>query len=87
MSLVDRSDPDIVYARVPPEAARTREDRREVVVRNRGLTVLIGRDIGDVWNELWSLAIIIMSVAAAGVVAALAGGWFLAGRALAPCNG
>lgn len=83
-SLVDRSDPDIVHARVPAEAARTRGNSREVVVRSRGLTVLIGRDISDVWNELWSLSIIMMSVAVAGVAAALAGGWFLAGRALAP---
>jgi heavy metal sensor kinase len=55
-----------------------------MVVATRDLTVLVGRDIGDVWAEIWALAGTIAMVAAAGVAASLAGAWFLAGRALAP---
>jgi heavy metal sensor kinase len=54
------------------------------VVAQRGLTVLAGRDISEVWSELWALAGTIAMVAVAGVAASLAGAWFLAGRALAP---
>ena len=55
-----------------------------MVISSRGLTVLVGRDIGDVRSELWSLAGTIAMVALAGVAASLGGAWFLAGRALAP---
>jgi two-component system, OmpR family, sensor kinase len=83
-SLVDRSDPDIAPVKAPDAAVRTRGYRREVVVRSRGLTILTGRDIGDVWRELWSLAITMTIVAFVGGTAALGGAWLLAGRALAP---
>ena len=55
-----------------------------MVISRRGLTVLVGRDISDVWAELWGLAGTIAMVALGGVAASLAGAWFLAGRALAP---
>jgi two-component system, OmpR family, sensor kinase len=83
-SLVDRSDPDIAPMKAPDAAGRTRGHRREVVVRSRDLTILTGRDIGDVWRELWSLAITMTIVAFVGGTAALGGAWLLAGRALAP---
>jgi heavy metal sensor kinase len=82
--LIDRSNPDVSAARPPELGARTRGDWRETVVSTRGLTVLVGRDIGDVWAEIWSLAGTIALAAAAGVAASLAGAWFVAGRALAP---
>ena len=82
--LIDRSDPDLVAPGAPAPGARTRANRREMVVTSRGLTVLIGRDIGEVWAEIWALAGTMAMVATAGAAASLAGAWFLAGRALAP---
>jgi two-component system, OmpR family, sensor kinase len=82
--LIDRTDPDFTASGAPEPRARTRGSHREVVVSSRGFTVLIGRDIGDVRGELWSLAGTIAMVALAGVAASLGGAWFLAGRALAP---
>ena len=83
-SLVDRSDPDLTGLVAPPEGARTLGNRREVITRAGPLTVLTGRDISDIWQELWSLALTMLVVALAGVALATAGAWFLAGRALAP---
>ena len=82
--LIDRSDPDFSAAGPPGPGPRARDSNREMVVSSRGLTVLVGRDIGDVRRELWSLAGTIAMVALAGVAASLGGAWFLAGRALAP---
>jgi two-component system, OmpR family, sensor kinase len=82
--LVDRSDPDVPVPASLDPGGRTRGRARELIVSSRGLTILIGRDIGDVWREVWSLAGTIAMVALVGVAASLAGAWFLAGRALAP---
>jgi heavy metal sensor kinase len=82
--LIDRSDPDVAAPGAPAPGARTRGHWREAVVATRGLTVLVGRDIGEVGREIWALAGTIAMVAIAGVAASLAGAWFLAGRALAP---
>jgi signal transduction histidine kinase len=82
--LIDRSDPDVVAPGPPRPGARTGAKAREIVVARRGLTVLVGQDISDVWAELWGLAGTIAMVALGGVAASLAGAWFLAGRALAP---
>jgi heavy metal sensor kinase len=82
--LIDRSDPDVVASGPPRPGARTGATAREIVISRRGLTVLVGRDISDVWAELWGLAGTIVMVALGGVAASLAGAWFLAGRALAP---
>ena len=82
--LIDRSDPDVVAPGPPRPGARTGAKTREIVVARRGLTVLVGQDISDVWAELWGLAGTIAMVALGGVAASLAGAWFLAGRALAP---
>jgi heavy metal sensor kinase len=83
-NLVDRSDPDISGLVAPPEGARTLGNRREVIVRSGQLTILTGRDISDIWEELWSLAMTMMLVALVGIAVATGGAWFLAGRALAP---
>ena len=82
--LIDRSDPDITATAQPEPGPRAQDNNREMVVSSRGLTVLVGRDIGDVRRELWSLASTIAMVALAGMAASLGGAWFLAGRALAP---
>ncbi len=82
--LIDRSEPDLAVIGPPRPGARTSGQGREMVIARRGLTVLVGRNISDVWAELWGLAGTIAIVALAGVAASLAGAWFLAGRALAP---
>ncbi len=83
-SIVDRSDPDIAPGGPPRRGASTRASNREVVIHSGGLTVLAGRDVSDVWQELWSLAATVMTVALVGIAAALAVAWSLAGRALSP---
>jgi two-component system OmpR family sensor kinase len=82
-TLVDRSDPDVPVAQ-PPPGTRTRGSRRESIVRSRGLTILVGRDIADVRRELWTLAGTMALAAIAGMAVSLAGAWLLAGNALAP---
>ena len=79
--LVDQSDPEIRVER----AGHTAPGRREASLQGRaGATVLVGREIGDLRGEQWAL---ILNVALAGVgtlAIAILGGWFVAGRALAP---
>lgn len=79
--LVDRSDSDLPLAR-PGNTAR---GRREVVLQAAsGTIVLVGRDIADLRRAQWGL---FLNVALAGVATlgvAIFGGWFVAGRALAP---
>jgi two-component system, OmpR family, sensor kinase len=83
--LIDRSDPDVAGAELPPPGPRTAGTNREAVISaSGGLTVLVGQDISDVWGELWSLAATMAGVALIGAAVSLGGAWFLAGRALAP---
>jgi heavy metal sensor kinase len=83
-ALVDRSDPDLAAARPAGQGAATRGNRREVVVQGGTLTILTGRDVSDVWQELWSLAATMLTVALVGIAAAVLVASSLAGRALAP---
>jgi signal transduction histidine kinase len=83
--LIDRSDPDLHVERPEPGISRTRDGRREVVVRaNAGATVLVGRDLADIRRELWSLAGRLAGVGLAALALSLAGGWWLTDRMLAP---
>jgi two-component system, OmpR family, sensor kinase len=83
-ALVDRSDPDIASSRAPARGTWTRGRYREVVIHAQGLTVLTGRNISDVWREIWALAGTMTVVGLVGMAAALAGAWLVIGRALAP---
>jgi signal transduction histidine kinase len=49
-----------------------------------GATVLVGRDIGDFRRAQVSLAITVTLAGAATLAFSILGGWFVAGRALAP---
>jgi signal transduction histidine kinase len=79
--LVDQSDPDLQVGR----PGNTAEGRREQTFQAAGgATVLVGRDIGDLRRAAWGL---FLNVALAGIATlgvAILGGWFVAGRALAP---
>ena len=79
--IVDRSDPDLQVGR----PGNTAEARRELTLQAAGgASVLVGRDITELRRAERRL---LLSVALAGVttlVVAIFGGWFVAGRALAP---
>lgn len=84
-TLIDRSDTGVEPAFPGTPQVRTAADRREVIIRGDGGTlVLVGQPLAGARSDLWGE---IVAFAAAGGVAlllALAGGWFLVGRALAP---
>ncbi|RPI54496.1 MAG: sensor histidine kinase [Acidobacteria bacterium] len=79
--LVDRSDPEL-HVGLPGNAA---EGRRELSVQAAGgATVLVGRDITDLEGEQWALLWDVVLAGVATLAVAIFGGWFVAGRALAP---
>jgi heavy metal sensor kinase len=79
--LVDQSDPDLQVGRPGNTAA----GRREVVLQvASGATVLVGRDISDLRRGQWSLFLNVALAGIATLFVAIFGGWFVAGRALAP---
>lgn len=79
--LVDRSDPDLPVTR-PGNAA---PGRREVMLQTAsGAIVLVGRDIADLRRAQWGLFLNVALAGAATLGIAIFGGWFVAGRALAP---
>ena len=83
--LVDRSDDG--GSAGPPSAygARTFSGRREVSVpSDAGATIVVGRDLSSYRSAAWSLAVSIALAGLAALGVAAGGGWFLAGRALAP---
>jgi heavy metal sensor kinase len=79
--LVDRSDPEL-HVGLPGNAAK---GRRELSVPAAGgATVLVGRDITDLEREQWALLWDVLLAGIATLAVAIFGGWFVAGRALAP---
>jgi heavy metal sensor kinase len=79
--LVDQSDPDLRVDR-PGNAA---PGRREVTVEAAsGATVLVGRNIADLRSAEWGLFLNVLLAGIATLAIAIFGGWFVAGRALAP---
>ena len=79
--LIDHSDPNLRAGRWGTVAPGRREVVREAAA---GATVLVGRDIADLRREQWTLVLIVLIAGCATLVLAIAGGWFVAGRALAP---
>jgi heavy metal sensor kinase len=79
--LVDQSDPQL-QVRAPGQTA---PGRRELLTNARaGATVLVGLDITDLVDEQQSLLVNVTMAGLATLVLAVFGGWFVAGRALAP---
>jgi heavy metal sensor kinase len=79
--VVDRSDPDL-QVEGPGNTAEGRRERTRQAAG--GATILVGRDISELRRAEWRL---FLSVALAGIatlIVAIFGGWFVAGRALAP---
>jgi signal transduction histidine kinase len=85
--LIDRSDDDLVIPIPPTAGIRSRDGRRELTVQApSGAMILVGRTLADLRRELWSLAALLLAAGTAVLALSTAGGWFLAGRALAPIN-
>jgi two-component system, OmpR family, sensor kinase len=58
---------------------------REVSVpAGAGATVVVGREIGDLRGAQWSLVLDVVMAGVATLALSIFGGWFVAGRALAP---
>jgi heavy metal sensor kinase len=84
-SLIDRSDPFIDAAFPGDGTARTRDERREVIVRGEsGTVVLVGQSIAGVYANVWAATTALALGGAVAVLLAFFGGWLLLGRALAP---
>jgi heavy metal sensor kinase len=79
--LVDQSDPDLQVERSGGIAARRRE---KILSTASGATILVGRDISDLHRAEWGLFLNVALAGAATLAIAIFGGWFVAGRALAP---
>ena len=78
--LVDQSDPDLQVVR-----GSTAEGRREKTFQAAGgATVLVGRDVADLRRAGWGLFLNVALAGVATLAVAIFGGWFVAGRALAP---
>ena len=79
--LVDQSDPELHVGR----PANAGEERREKSFQAAGgATVIVGRDITDLRRARWALFLNVALAAIATLGVAIFGGWFVAGRALAP---
>jgi len=86
-TLIDRSDDDLTIPVPAVDGVRTRDGRRELAVRApSGAMILVGRTLTDLRRELWSLAALLLAAGAVVLALSTAGGWFLAGRALAPIH-
>jgi heavy metal sensor kinase len=83
--LIDRSPGDFEVPLPTQPGVRTRDGRRELTIAGAdGSFVLTGRDLSDVRRNVLGLAGATGAAGLAALLLSLAGGWFLAGRALAP---
>jgi heavy metal sensor kinase len=79
--LVDQSDPEL---QVAPDANADENRRQKAFQAAGGATVIVGRDIADLRRARWALFLNVALAAIATLAVAIFGGWFVAGRALAP---
>ena len=79
--LVDQSDPGLQVGRPGNTAPGRREKTMQAAA---GATVLVGRDITDLRRAEWGLFLNVALAGIATLALAILGGWFVAGRALAP---
>jgi signal transduction histidine kinase len=85
--LVDRSDAEIDVAPPVEDGFATRDGRRELAVRApAGVVVLVGRDLSEARADLRTLAVAVTAIGLLAIALAVAGGWWLAGRALTPID-
>src|SRR5262249_5245280 len=85
--LIDRSDPEATDQAQPTPGAATRNGHRELVIRTAdGAFVLVGRDLSDARRQVLGLGRRVAFAGLAVLLLSSIGGWFLAGRALAPVS-
>jgi signal transduction histidine kinase len=85
--LIDRSDPDVDVTPRAGLGSATRAGRRELAAAGpNGAVVIVGRDLSDARRRVAALAGTIAAVGGIVLLLSLSGGWFLAGRALAPVS-
>jgi heavy metal sensor kinase len=86
-ALVVQSDPDVPLERPERPLSRTRDDWREVVVEGpQGSLVLAGRGTRSLQDRLEAFSRRALGATGLALGLALAGGWFLTTRALAPID-
>ena len=81
--LVDQSDPEMQAGKSGTPVAGRREKSFQAA---GGATFLIGRDVTDLRRAEWGLVLNVALAGVATLVVAVFGGWFVAGRALAPID-
>jgi heavy metal sensor kinase len=83
--LVDQSNPTLPTTRPAETGSASHGDLREVTVRGpQGSLVVVGQGIAAVQRRLHDLLWITVLLGSGAMTLALAGGWFLADRALRP---
>src|SRR3990170_3592965 len=83
--LIDRSDPEAALPAVRRVGTGSRNGYRERVIEGvKGSLILVARDLGEARRGVWALATTVGASGGAVLLLSLLGGWFLAGRALAP---
>lgn len=84
-TLIDRSDPQVDASFPGTPQVRTHGGNREVAVRgDDGRLVLVGQSLEQLRSDLWRTVLGFAGASMAALALALAGGWFLVGRALRP---
>src|SRR5688572_20119268 len=82
---VDQSDPRSEVRRPPAPGVHVEGSRRQVAVPGpAGSLVVVGRDVSAQEADLRGLMWKVLALGGAATLVSLAGGWFLAGRALRP---
>ena len=82
---IDRSDSERVGLLPSAPGVRTQAGRREVIMRSgAGPLVLVGSDLTQLRGDIRTLAGMMGAVGAGALALAVAGGWLLVGRTLAP---
>lgn len=83
--IVDQSNPALTTARPTEIGVASHGNVREVAVRGpQGAVVLVGQGVADVQQRMRHLLWVTVALGVGALAVALAGGWFLADRALRP---
>ena len=85
--VIDRSRAAVEPPAPSSPGSRTRDGVREVSIRNEsGATILVMQSIGPIQADIWALAGQIAILASTALLASLAVGWWIIGRALTPID-
>ena len=83
--LMDRSDTERSVAVPGPDGTRFAGGHRELAATAAsGVRLLVGVDLAPLRGDLWSLATGLLAAGGAVLLASVAAGWWMLGRALAP---